>query len=152
MNKLNNLDLVKEVYNRSGINIPSVYYNDSENNDPIAVKHKPTDISGLWKAASELQSSLSINYENLLTQTLRKLNNEFDDYFRSVLAKYNITEEEWKAEGMIECHCGVNKCFYKGKEIFWYSEKPVFKMEEQTEGTITYYYGEPIDAKSNFSL
>lgn len=81
---------------------------------------KPVNIAELSKLADELYQVPS--YTSQISDIIRRVSKQFDDEFRKVLDKHGISEEDWKANGYIECQNGLNKCYYKGEYIYFYTD------------------------------
>lgn len=101
---------------------------------------KPMDIAELSRLSDELAQIPS--YTSQRNDVLRTACKQFDDEFRKVLNKRGISESDWKEYGRIQCKNGVNKCYYKGEYIYFYTDA---NWTDDTEFSkkCYFYAGEP---------
>lgn len=102
---------------------------------------KPIDIAELSRLSDELTQVPS--FTSLVNDALRIMCKQFDDKFREILDKHGISEEDWKEHGCIKCEGKVNKCYYKGEYIYYYTD--LYWKDGDTEFSKKgyFYAGEP---------
>lgn len=105
--------------------------------NPLYVK--PISVADLSKAADILQEN---PIQSTITNAAEKVQNEIDEYFKDLLKRKGISEEEWRMYGEYSV---VRNC-----KIYSFNHKPIFKIffpdvklePGATEGKVTIYYEE----------
>lgn len=126
------------------IKIPIATYpvSSSVSESGVALSNvKPVNIAELSKLADELHQVPS--YTSQINDALRIMCKQFDDEFRKVLDKRGISEEDWKEYGCIQCRNGVNKCYYKGEYIYFYTDINWTDGDTEFSKKACFYAGEP---------
>lgn len=118
-------------------------YSHTEESGVTLSNVKPVNIAELSKLANELHPVPS--YTNLMHDVLMKSCNQFDNEFRKVLDKHHISEDNWKKYGKIKCEGKLNKCYYRGKYIFFYTNTDFSMDESGLSGKFSFYAGEPAE-------
>lgn len=104
---------------------------------------KPVNIAELSKLADELYQVPSVTSQ--INDALRTMCKQFDDEFRKVLDKHGISESDWKECGSIKCENGLNKCYYKGEYIYFYTDINWTDGDTEFSKKACFYAGEPND-------
>ena len=126
------------------IKIPIATYpvSSSVSESSVALSNvKPVNIVELSKLANELHQVHS--FTSQVNDALRRVCKQFDDEFRKVLDKRGISELDWKEHGCIQCENGVNKCYYKGEYIYFYTDINWTDGDTEFSKKACFYAGEP---------